>query len=122
MEPSVQPLNLQFNYRPVKDVFVNVCLQRLREHPNKYLEGVMRREFVPDYYIREEARARWLRMVLVDMVNQLRSQPFAATYQQNCNRWRERESGPLRVLEDLRIITKPLHLFKSQVEPTRFFI
>ena len=122
MEPSSQPLNLQLNYRSVKDVFVKVALRRWKEHPKIYLKSVMREDLVHDYQIREEARARWLRMVLVDMVNEFKSQPFSATYQQNCNRWRERESGPLRVLEDLRIITKPLHLFKSQVEPTRFFI
>ena len=86
-----------------------------------YMKSVIREELVHEYYIREEARARWLRMVLVDMVNELKSQPFSATYQQNCNRWRERESGPLRVLEDLRIITKPPRLSKTRVKPARFF-
>ena len=88
MEPSSQPLNLQLKYRPVKDVFVRVALQRWKEHPNVYLERVLRQELVLDYYIRSEARARWLRMVLVDMVKELKSQPFSNTYQQNCNRWR----------------------------------
>ena len=79
MEPSSQPLNLQLKYRPVKNVFVRVALRRWKEHPKMYLESVIREEFVHDYDIREEARARWLRMVLVDMVKELKSQPFSAT-------------------------------------------
>ena len=100
---------------------MSAALQRWKEHPKVYLESELQQERVLDYYIRSEARARWLRMVLVDMVNELKSQPFSNTYQQNCNRWRERESGPLRVLEDLRIITKPLRLSKTRVKPARFF-
>ena len=122
MEPSVQPLNLQLKYRPVKDVFVKVALRRWREHPNIHLERVIRQELVHDYHIREEARARWLRIVLVDMVNELKAEPFPATYQRNCNRWRERESGPLRVLEDLRIIMKPPNLKKKTSREENAFI
>ena len=86
-----------------------------------YLESVLRQELVLDYYIRSEARARWLRMVLVDMVKELKSQPFSATYQPNCNRWRERESGPLRVLADLLIIMKPRNLWKTRVNGADIF-
>ena len=68
MEPSSQPLNLQLKYRPVKDVFVKVALRKWREHPNICLENVIRKELVHAYHIREEARARWLRMVLVAAV------------------------------------------------------
>ena len=50
-----------------------------------------------DYHISEEERARWLRSVLVDVVQWLAARPYAATYQRHCNRWRERESGPLCV-------------------------
>ena len=121
MEPSSQPHNLQLKYRPVKDVFVRVALRRWKEHPKMYLQSVIREELVHDYYIREEARARWLRMVLVDMVKELKSQKFSAMYQQNCNRWRERESGPLRVLEDLRIIMKPQNLWKTRVNEAGIF-
>ena len=46
---------------------------------------------------------------------------FAATYQQNCNRWRARESGPLRVQEDLRIIMKPKYLLKAGVNQADIF-
>ena len=55
--------------------------------------------------------------------DELKSQPLSHTYQQICNRWHERESGPFRVLEDLRIITKPLRLLKSHAyfKPARFF-
>ena len=121
MEPSSEPLNLQFKYRPVKNVFVSVALQRWNEHPKVYLESVLQQERVLDYYIRSEARARWLRMVLVDMVKELKSQPWSAKYQQNCNRWRERESGPLCVLEDLLIIMKPRNLSKTRVNGADIF-
>ncbi len=121
MEPSSQPLNLQMEYRPVKNVFVNVALQRWKENPKVYLESVLRQESLLDYYIRSEARAQWLRMVLVDMVKELKSQPFSATYQPNCNRWRERESGPLRVLADLLIIMKPRNLWKTRVNGADIF-
>ena len=55
-------------YRSVKDVFAKVALRRWKEHPKFYLNSVMREDLIHDYQIREEARARWLRMVLVDMV------------------------------------------------------
>ena len=58
---------------------MSVALQRWNEHPKVYLESVLQQERVLDYYIRSEARARWLRMVLVDMVNELKSQPFSTT-------------------------------------------
>ena len=122
MEPSFQPLNLQLKYRPVKDVFAKVALRRWREHPKIHLESVIRKELVHDYYIREEARALWLRLVLVDMVNELKSQPFPATYQQTCNRWRERESGPLRVLDDLRILVKPPNLRKKSRQRSKMLL
>ena len=102
-------------------MFVSVALQRWKEHPKVHLESVLRQELVLDYNIRSEARARWLRMVLVDMVKELKSQPFSATYQPNCNRWRERESGPLRVLEDLLIIMKPRNLWKTRVNGADIF-
>ena len=38
-----------------------------------------------------------------------------------CNRWHERESGPFRLLEDLRIIAKPLRLSKTRVKAADFF-
>ena len=123
LEPSVQPINLQLKYRPVKDAFVTAAWNRLHEHPREVLEDVMRKELLADYHIAEEARARWLRSVLVDVVEWLAARPYAAAYQRHCNRWRERESGPLCVLEDLLIIKKPKNLVGAGVScPKSFYL
>ena len=110
VEPATQPLCIQFKFPPVKDEFVSIGKQQLTKHPRLRMESLLQKEFHSDFSVREEARARWLRQVLVNLVECLQTKPFAAEYTQNCNRFRERESGPLCVLSDLLIITKRARL------------
>ena len=82
----------------------------MHKHPSVVLQASVPRDRIPDYIVTAPARARWLREVLVETVQYLSKHPWPAKYPSNCNRFRERESGPLRVLHDLLIIEKPEHM------------
>lgn len=106
-EPSTRPLSLQFKYEPVKEAFRTAGIKRMREHPRVLLAVSVPNGCADDYVTKPDARARWLRLVLVATVQHLAKHPWPAEYQANCNRNRERDSGPLRVLHELLVIEKP---------------
>ena len=106
IEPCARPLSLQMKYEPMKEAFRAAGVQSSQEHPKVLLAVRMPHNRSEDYSIMPAARARRLRSVLVAMVKHLSQHPWPAEYQMNCNRYRERESGPLRVLHDLMIIKK----------------
>ena len=106
-------------YEPVKEAFRAAGVQRSQEHPKVLLAARMPHNRSEDYSIMPAARARWLRSVLVAMVKHLSQHPWPAEYQVNCNRYRERESGPLCVLHDLMIIKNPE---KARQQNAGFFL
>ena len=106
-------------FEPVKEAFRAAGMQRLHQHPGVLLASLLPQGCLDDYTVVPAARARWLRLVFVATVRHLSKHPWPAEYQANCNRYRERDSGPLRLFHDLLVIEKPENL---QQKEAAFFL
>ena len=108
LEPCAELISLQFKFRPCKDALCTFGLQALKLHPvscmSAYLDDAADPAVVRS--LCRDARAQWLHNVLKQVVKYVAKTRYSALYPENCNRFRERESGFINVVKAYGFITK----------------
>ena len=96
VEQALHVVSLHFKYGPCK----STLLKAFRSTPRRRSRCL-------------EARAKFLQRVLIKCARLMAESPIPTAWPKNCNRFRDREQGPIMTLRSLKIIRKPTRLEKK---------